>query len=319
MPSLKYQLTERLIPLYGLKRMLSKDGEAFSRMVIKRGRKQSVKVPHSIDKKCNLSENKIGAHKYFVISKKNAAPQRAVLYLFGGGYVLPADRRDFLFVMEMAEEADAEVWFPIYPLLPRYKLMDAVGMVMTLYEKMLQRFPADKITFVGFSSGGALAYSVCIQNKQEGFRCPMPGKLILVSSGTQLPPSEAQVKEMERLAPMDPMIPLSFFQNIGQRLTTEEDRYLERKMDQAEKSQTSPYAFDWKWSFEAINGRHLCANFTKCGILELFRSLGIEELTPAMCAFDYPMVALAGIGFQREYTLASGGPVCDCHYIKKEK
>jgi len=94
---------------------------------------------------------------------------------------------------------------------------------------------------------------------------------------------------------------------------------IRRKLEQAEKSQTSPYAFDWKWSFEVINGGHLCADFTRCGILELFRSLGIEELTPAMCAFDYPMASLAGIGFQREYTLASGGPVCDCHYIKKEK
>lgn len=94
---------------------------------------------------------------------------------------------------------------------------------------------------------------------------------------------------------------------------------IRRKMEQAEKSQTSPYAFDWKWTFEVVDDGHLCANYTKCGILELFRSLGIEELTPAMCAFDYPMTALSGATFRREYTLASGGPVCDCHYIKKQE
>jgi len=279
MPSLKYQLTARLIPLYGLKRMLSKNGGAFSKMVIKRGRKQSVKVPRSIDKRCDLSENKIGAHKYFVISKKNATPQRAVLYLFGGGYVLPADRRDFLFVMEMAEEADAEVWFPIYPLLPRYKLMDAVGMVMTLYEKMLQRFPADKITFVGFSSGGALAYSVCIRNKREGFRYPMPGRLIAISSGTQLPPSEAQMKEMERLAPTDPMIPPSFFQNIVPLLTAEEDRYL-----------LSPALYD----------------LTGFPALELY--FGTHEVMPAFL----PAIRAAARRANVKHTVHIGDGLCHC-------
>lgn len=226
MSSLKYRITERLIALSGARRMLAKDGEAFSRMVIKMGRKQAVKLPRSIDRKCTLSEGKTGEHRYFVLSKKNVRPQKAVLYLFGGGYILPPDKGDFLFAVETAEETAAEVWFPVYPLLPRYKLVDAVRMVMGIYERMLERFPAEKITFLGFSSGGALAYSICIQNKQEGFRYPMPGKLILISSGTQLPPSGEQIKEMERLAPMDPMIAPSFFQNIAPLLTSEEDRYL---------------------------------------------------------------------------------------------
>ncbi|WP_342771554.1 alpha/beta hydrolase, partial [Methanoculleus sp. UBA331] len=206
--------------------MMAKEGEAFSKMIMKMGRKQSVRVPRSINKKCDLSEGKIGKHRYFVISKKDAKPRRAVLYLFGGGYVLPPDKGDFLFAVETAEATDAEVWFPVYPLLPRYKLVDAVRMVMEIYGMMLERFPAEQITFIGFSSGAALACSVCIQNKQEGFRYPMPSSLILVSSGTQLPPSGEQMREMERLAPKDPMIPPSFFQNIGPLLAAQEDRYL---------------------------------------------------------------------------------------------
>lgn len=227
MSSIKYRIVERLIPLTGLKRMFGKEGEAFSNMVMKLGQKQSVKVPRSINKKCDITEKKIGKHRYFIISKKNAQPLRAVLHLFGGGYILPADKRDFLFAMEMAEETGAEVWFPLYPLAPHYKLIDGVKMVMEIYEKMLERFPAEQITFIGFSSGAGLACSVCIQNKHEGFKHHMPHRLILISPGTQIPPSEEQMKEMEQLSHKDPMIPPSFFQNIGPLLTTQKDRYLQ--------------------------------------------------------------------------------------------
>jgi len=48
------------------------------------------------------------------------------------------------------------------------------------------------------------------------------------------------------------------------------------------------------------------------------RELGIEEIVPAMCHLDYAMTEAGGASeFVREYTLASGGPYCDCGYKKK--
>ncbi len=228
MSSIKYRIVERLIALLGFKskRMLGKEGGAFSQMIMKMGEKQSVKVPSSIGKRCDIAEKKIGKHRYFIISQRNRQPPRAVLYLFGGGYIMPPDKWDFLFAAEIAEETDAEVWFPIYPLAPHYKLMDSVKMVMGVYEKMLERFLAEKITFIGLSSGAALACSVCVQNKHEGFKYQMPHKLILISPGMQIPPSDEQMREMERLKSKDPLMTPSFLQNICSFLTTEEDQYL---------------------------------------------------------------------------------------------
>jgi hypothetical protein len=46
--------------------------------------------------------------------------------------------------------------------------------------------------------------------------------------------------------------------------------------------------------------------------------LGLFELVPAMCRLDYTMSEAGGTSeFVREYTLASGGPYCDCGYKKK--
>ena len=60
------------------------------------------------------------------------------------------------------------------------------------------------------------------------------------------------------------------------------------------------------------------ARFTKCGICVLMKEYGFFDLVPAMCHLDYTMSELGGVStFVREYTLASGGPYCDCGYKKK--
>lgn len=49
------------------------------------------------------------------------------------------------------------------------------------------------------------------------------------------------------------------------------------------------------------------------------KELGLEGLIPAMCRLDYTMSEAGGVtDFVREYTLASGGPYCDCGYKKKD-
>lgn len=48
------------------------------------------------------------------------------------------------------------------------------------------------------------------------------------------------------------------------------------------------------------------------------KSLGLYDLTPALCHLDYTMSDAGGASsFVREYTLASGGPYCDCGYKRK--
>lgn len=89
---------------------------------------------------------------------------------------------------------------------------------------------------------------------------------------------------------------------------------------QAQRSQNSTNPYSWKFRFVA--GPSLdCfdAIFDQCGICKLFLKLGISEITPAMCAYDYGMAKWTKTEFSRQYTLASGGAVCDCHYRKTKE
>lgn len=79
----------------------------------------------------------------------------------------------------------------------------------------------------------------------------------------------------------------------------------------------NPYS--WNMTFHPYpDGSGYEARFTKCGICTLMKELGLFEYVPAMCRLDYTMSELGGASdFVREYTLASGGPYCDCGYRKK--
>ena len=79
----------------------------------------------------------------------------------------------------------------------------------------------------------------------------------------------------------------------------------------------NPYS--WNMSFHPYpDGSGYEARFTKCGICALMKELGLYDLTPAMCRLDYTMSEAGGADtFIRTYTLASGGPYCDCGYKKK--
>jgi len=75
------------------------------------------------------------------------------------------------------------------------------------------------------------------------------------------------------------------------------------------------------WNMEYLpypDGSGNEARFTKCGICTLMKELGLYALVPAMCRLDYTMSEAGGTSeFVREYTLASGGPYCNCGYRKK--
>ena len=79
----------------------------------------------------------------------------------------------------------------------------------------------------------------------------------------------------------------------------------------------NPYSWNMEL-YEYSDGSGYEARFSSCGICTLMQELGLQDLTPALCHLDYTMAEARGSAtFVREYTLASGGPYCDCGYKKK--
>lgn len=84
-------------------------------------------------------------------------------------------------------------------------------------------------------------------------------------------------------------------------------------------AERNPYS--WNMEYLPYNdGSGYEARFYKCGICTLMKKLDLYDLVPAMCQLDYTMSEAGGASeFVRKYTLASGGPYCDCGYKKKHR
>ena len=79
----------------------------------------------------------------------------------------------------------------------------------------------------------------------------------------------------------------------------------------------NPYSWNMDF-YEYPDGSGYEGRFTKCGICVLMKDLELYDLTPALCHLDYTMSEAGGVtDFVRQYTLASGGPYCDCRYKRK--
>jgi len=143
--------------------------------------------------------------------------------------------------------------------------------------------------------------------------CAMLGAFIL--SMPQRPDVERLTDYYARAMMTKPM--KWFCRMSGKNKFTEKDIAGMKATAARKDADCNPYS--WNMDFiEYPDGSGYEGRFTKCGICTLMKKLGLYDLTPAMCRLDYTMSEAGGAtDFVRQYTLASGGPYCDCGYKKK--
>ncbi len=109
-----------------------------------------------------------------------------------------------------------------------------------------------------------------------------------------------------------------FCRRSGKNKFSEKDLRAMKATAEFNAADRNPYS----WNMEFLpypDGTGYEARFSKCGICTLMGELGLFDLVPAMCRLDYTMSEAGGADeFVREYTLASGGPYCDCGYRRKK-
>lgn len=232
MASFLYSIWDAALHVFQMKRLLDKDGAAFDKMVGKFEKHQNVKNPSRKLKKIYKYQKKmIGGQPCYIVKAENRKVEKAVLLFFGGGYFMPPDQGDFSLAGEIAERTGSEVYLPIYPLAPKYKLIDTVKSVTDVYQEMLRYYDPHKIVFMGNSSGAAFCLTLCLYIRHEKLSIPFPGKLIMLSPGLQMPPNEAQAERMRQQEKTDTVIPLTFCENIHRVLVDPNSAYLLHAFD----------------------------------------------------------------------------------------
>ncbi|MBR3141530.1 MAG: L-2-amino-thiazoline-4-carboxylic acid hydrolase [Clostridiales bacterium] len=154
--------------------------------------------------------------------------------------------------------------------------------------------------------------------KKDRFKTNIVNCAMLISFLSYLP-HKPDVNEVTRY--YEDAMTTSFMRKIcrknGKKKFTEKDIASNKATAKLKAADRNPYS----WNMDYLpyeDGSGYEARFYKCGICVLMREHGLFEYVPAMCHLDYTMSELGGASdFVREYTLASGGPYCDCGYKKK--
>ena len=90
-----------------------------------------------------------------------------------------------------------------------------------------------------------------------------------------------------------------------------------RQRSIAERSRKATHPFTWQFTVAVEDENRFTAVFTRCGIYDYLNGRGMVHIVPAMCAIDYLFGECSNHWFLRESTIATGGAVCDCGYVRK--
>jgi acetyl esterase/lipase len=128
-------------------------------------------------------------------------PNRAILYLHGGGFCIgsPVSHRGL--ISQIAAAAKAEAFALDYRLAPEHPFPAGLDDAVEAYRRLLAMgLPPGGLAIAGDSAGGGLALALFHRLKAEGL--PAPGALILISPWLDLTLTAPSYEEREDLDPM---------------------------------------------------------------------------------------------------------------------
>ncbi len=163
-----------------------------------------------LHRRFSFTEAQIGSVTCYQIHSRKPEGHRLVLYFFGGGYCKPGDSGDFEFGQDMADKTGHDVWLVWYPLFP-----DATGFSIArsgadVYQKALESFAPQEISFYGNSSGAALCLTLCGFLREYEPRLPLPGRVVAHSPCVRIPTSPDEQQRMDEQDGKDVMIPADY-------------------------------------------------------------------------------------------------------------
>ncbi|MEL0319611.1 MAG: alpha/beta hydrolase [Aquiluna sp.] len=107
-----------------------------------------------------LETNELGGFQLDIF-RSSSAPQRAVIYLHGGGYVQPIAKQHWNLITQISRETRSVVYVPRYGLASRYNVDDALGFLELVRKEVLDS--GLPVVVAGDSAGGGLALSIAQQ------------------------------------------------------------------------------------------------------------------------------------------------------------
>ena len=167
---------------------------------IGRQRKKKPAAPgKALRRKMHIRESEHAERPIYRLSSQ-PDPERYILYIHGGAYVLGIQSVYWKFLSEITDQTDAETLVACYPLAPETTWQSSYDWMMAVYEDLLTRTASNKITIMGDSAGAGftLGFAQLLRDKGKD----LPGNLILLSPWldvTMSDPMQPTIEQKDRV------------------------------------------------------------------------------------------------------------------------
>lgn len=184
-------MTRRLIP-----RFVKDDDAPLEERRAAMERFDRLPRPRHVD----YEDTTVGGVPAIVATPTATTPQRHVLYLHGGGYILGSPRSHISMCARLARRADAVVTVIDYRLAPENPYPAAVDDAVAAYRDLVARVGAERLAVAGDSAGGGLTLALLCALRDAGDE--LPACAYLLSPWTDLTGSGESVIERNEIDPM---------------------------------------------------------------------------------------------------------------------
>jgi epsilon-lactone hydrolase len=198
-PSLRHQLLARVVPRLRQAREL--DDERSERARVERwheglDRSLPTSTVWRFEHRFSVVTESLSGFASYSIARRGTLPTRTILYLHGGGFMAPISAWQVSYAARMADELEARVVLPDYPLAPEHTWRDSHRELVELAERLAT---GDELVIAGDSSGGGLALAIAESVRDRGG--PQPSRLLLISPWVDLTTSTPETPGLDAIDP----------------------------------------------------------------------------------------------------------------------
>ncbi|NMD37369.1 MAG: alpha/beta hydrolase [Christensenellaceae bacterium] len=183
----------------------------------KHNEKQVFRMPgdKSLEYKDIKIHTELGTYHCLRMKKKGNNPNKAVLYIGGGGGVYNYYQVQLILAKKLLKWVDAEIYYPFYPPSTNSPIKEAFKMIFESYRAMLNDYSHKKIGVIGLSFGGTAAMTIISWNNYYKENLPMPALTIGLSPG-HVPANRAENESLESYRGIDPFVPVDWVKAYGE-------------------------------------------------------------------------------------------------------
>ncbi len=166
----------------------------------KKREKDDFTPKQGIYKNCKHEILKIGESDVSILTPVDGCNEDLIIYFPGGAFILGPMKYQWSMANRISKNSQQTMWVVDYPKTPEHDLASIYQNVYAVYQEAIKKYPAEKITLLGGSSGGNIALSLAVRLKNENRT--LPKQLVLLSPFIDFSSKNPEVEELLEVDPI---------------------------------------------------------------------------------------------------------------------